>query len=193
MIAYRAVCCIFSHSTNRLVGGVPFAVCNNPPSYLRKRVGDWSKGLLVRHGPVVVAEQNQDPAICCQRFDLNADINGAKKASMSDPNADTSAQICPTVRSKVRTGPSVVRSDPDADIFGDLLTKSLTSNKTKDEFSFCRMRLCRQPSLQYYCLYVTTDRRFTKMGRGDPQLSLRDLHFSRVKTKGPSCCAGAHH
>jgi len=32
------------------------------------------------------------------------------------------------------TGPSVARSDPDADIFGDLLTKFLT--QTKDEFFF---------------------------------------------------------
>ena len=34
-------------------------------------------------------------------------------------------------------GPSVARSDPDADICGDLLTKSLTPNKTKDENFFC--------------------------------------------------------
>jgi len=40
MIEYGAVFCVFSHSTNRLAGGVPFAVRNNPPSYLRKRVGD---------------------------------------------------------------------------------------------------------------------------------------------------------
>ena len=33
-------CCIFSHSTNHLAGGVSFAVRNNPPCYLRKRIGD---------------------------------------------------------------------------------------------------------------------------------------------------------
>jgi len=83
----------------------------------------------------------KDPAICCQRFDPSADINGAKKSSMSDPNADTSAQICPTVRSKVRTHRSVcseVRSR--CGHFWRFIDQVphpiLTSNKTKDEFFF---------------------------------------------------------
>jgi hypothetical protein len=32
--------CVFSHSTNHLAGGVPFAVPNNPLSSLRQRVGE---------------------------------------------------------------------------------------------------------------------------------------------------------
>jgi len=51
MIEYGAVFCIFSHSTNRLAGGVPFAVRNNPPSYLRKRVGDYlcTSSIMIAH------------------------------------------------------------------------------------------------------------------------------------------------
>jgi hypothetical protein len=97
-------------------------------------------GQIVR--PECMSTFRQDPAICCQRFDPSADINGAKKSSMSDPNADTSAQICPTVRSKVRTHRSVcseVRSR--CGHFWRFIDQVphpiLTSNKTKDEFFFC--------------------------------------------------------
>ena len=48
ILRYGAVLCVFSHSTNRLAGGVPFAVPNNLLSSLSQRVsfeggasGDW--------------------------------------------------------------------------------------------------------------------------------------------------------
>ena len=93
------------------------------------------------------------------------------------------------------TGPSVARSDPDVDICGNLLTKarlrskSLTSNKTKDVFFLLNVPL--SSTITSLLLYATTDQGFTKMSRGDPQLSHYDLHFLRVKKKGLNHGTGA--
>ena len=41
-------CLLHFLTLNKLFGGVPFAVCNNPPSYLHKRVGDHRKWVMLK-------------------------------------------------------------------------------------------------------------------------------------------------
>ena len=56
MIKHRAIFRVFSHSTNRLAGGVPFAVHNNRferSSYLRKRVGNACDAIAPNSAPTV--------------------------------------------------------------------------------------------------------------------------------------------
>ena len=58
---------------------------------------------------------------------------------------------------------------------------------TKAETIFFLLNAPLSSAIASILLYATTDRRFTKMSRGDAQLSHRDLHFSRVKIKGGPC------
>ena len=84
------------------------------------------------------------------------------------------------------TGPSVARSDPDADICGDLLTKSLTSNKTKDEFFFVE---CISVVNHHFNITARHHRLafYQNEQRGPSTFS---LWSASLKTKGLNRCGG---
>ena len=87
-----------------------------------------------------------------------------------DPNADTSAQICPTVRSKVQTHRSICsevwsRCGHFWRFIDQVPHPILTSNSplTKPKMNFFLLNAPPSSTITSILLYTTTDQRFTKL------------------------------